>query len=491
MESKLIYRRQFLLSSKAIRLFRGWNSTVVGGFYLYTHPDLEISHLQKEGFCANLSLVGYAIDPYEPDLSNLGILKRIISDCESFDCIVEYLHGLGGRFVLIVNTRKGVWIFHDPCGLRMVYYCRDRDGVYVGSDPNIIKEIVPLKEDDRIKKYYNSLYYKKDVEHWIPAGCSLYENLKHLIPNHALDLSSLRQIRYWPKNKIKYKPIDVVAKQVSGLLKGLMVSAGKRFKLALPMTAGWDSRLLLSAVRENSDQIFYYTLKYRDLRAASADIKVPKKLLGLLGLNYSIIECNGGISQGFAEVYRKNSYLAHINDWGQIAYGMMGVYPEERVCVKGNCAEIGRCFYYKSGYHDKIVTSAQIVALVPGWKELDFVCDCISDWFDDANQASVLTNVDILDLFYWEHRLGSWQAQSQLEWDIVQEVFTPFNNRLLLEMMLSVPKKYRADPSYLYVKVMKMLWPEVLMVGVNPFILMTFVRSKFKRLLVKLCGRAG
>jgi hypothetical protein len=77
--------------------------------------------------------------------------------------------------------------------------------------------------------------------------------------------------------------------------------------------------------------------------------------------------------------------------------------------------------------------------------------------------------MDILDLFYWEHRMGSWQAQSQLEWDIVQEAYTPFNHRGLLELMLCVPAELRSAPNYpMYRMMMEALWPEVMGHPVNP-----------------------
>lgn len=72
-------------------------------------------------------------------------------------------------------------------------------------------------------------------------------------------------------------------------------------------------------------------------------------------------------------------------------------------------------------------------------------------------------------MFYWEHRMGSWYAQSQLEWDIVQEVFTPFNSRELLDLMLSIDqsKRKKINP-LLYIDAIKHLWKEVLSIPINP-----------------------
>ena len=75
----------------------------------------------------------------------------------------------------------------------------------------------------------------------------------------------------------------------------------------------------------------------------------------------------------------------------------------------------------------------------------------------------------ILDLFCWEQRMGNWQAMSQTEWDIVQEVFTPFNCRELLTTLLAVDLKFRKEPNYrLYREIINTLWNDVLSEPINP-----------------------
>src|SRR5690606_5525378 len=110
----------------------------------------------------------------------------------------------------------------------------------------------------------------------------------------------------------------------------------------------------------------------------------------------------------------------------------------ERLCVKGCCAEVARCFYYPNGKHRTIRDMEDFIHLEQGWDSLEFVHEAISNWFFRARDAAERNRVDLLDLFYWEHRMGGWQAQSQLEWDISIEQYSPFNNRQLLETMLGV-----------------------------------------------------
>ncbi|MDD4869864.1 MAG: hypothetical protein PHR77_04830 [Kiritimatiellae bacterium] len=489
-DSNLLFRRQFLLTPDACSSLSHWQHIHVGIFHIYAHPDVQLSTVTSADTNVTLSLVGYIIDPNFPERSNTDVLNTIASLGDSVENISDYLCALSGRFVLILTTAKETLLFHDPCGLRTVYYTKYEGKVFVGSQPYIFKQVMPLKDGELFSSFFRSSYAKRNIEYWIPSGCSLFEEVHHLIPNHYLRLSTLEQIRYWPKRILLQKRVDEVITDASDLLKKLMIAANNRFKLALPVTAGWDSRILLSASKSISREIYFYTLQYRNLNSRSSDIKIPAELLRSLGLRHNLIDCRKTISDEFIEIYRRNSPLAHIEDWGKIAYGMIDKYPQDRVAIKGNCSEIARSFYYKYGFHRPIISPDQIVALVNGWQTIPFVRDQIFTWYNQAIEVAAETNMDILDLFYWEHRMGSWQAQSQLEWDIVQEAYTPFNHRGLLELMLGVSTNLRSAPNYsLYKMMFKLLWPEVMKQPINPTTTMNRLRKILKHGIYEIARR--
>ena len=71
----------------------------------------------------------------------------------------------------------------------------------------------------------------------------------------------------------------------------------------------------------------------------------------------------------------------------------------------------------------------------------------------------------------------------QQEFDIAwQEIFSPYNCRLLLANMLSVKRKYRCAPNYVFHKeLISNLWPEVLAEPVNPHRVQSPIRLLKKR----------
>jgi hypothetical protein len=486
-DSNLLFRRQFLLTPDTCASLSHWQHQRVGQFHLYAHPDVQLTTATSTAANATVALVGYIIDPNHPERSNGDVLNDIATIAGSVDGVSDYLDSVSGRFVLVIATPGDTLLFHDPCGLRTACYTRYKGNVVVGSQPLLLREVVPLREGMRHASYVNSAYVGTHTEHWIPSGCSLYENVYHLVPNHYLRFSTHEQTRYWPNRCLPQRDVGEVAAEAADLLQRLLVAANNRFKLALPLTAGWDSRLLLSASKSISDQIYFYTLQYRDLDSRSNDIKIPNQILRSLGLHHNLIDCRKTVSEEFRGVYVRSASLAHMDDWGTIANGMTAAYPQDRVCVKGNCSEIARCFYYKSGKHEPITSADQLIALENGWRDIGFICDQVSTWYGEARGAAAGANIDILDLFYWEHRMGSWQAQSQLEWDIVQEAYTPYNHRRLLELLLSTPAALRSAPSYSLYKMMCMaMWPEVMRHPVNPRARADRIKRAMKRMLRRL-----
>jgi hypothetical protein len=483
--ANLVFRRQFLMAPNICSSLGHWQHINVGQHHLYAHPDIEVTTVASVDAEVTVTLLGYIVDPNWPDKSNADILSTIANIADSVESIGDYLCSVSGRFVLIISTARETLLFHDPCGLRRVCYTQFKGGVFVGSQPSILKEVLPLKDGARLQAYTGSSYATTHIEHWIPSGCSLFEDVYYLIPNHYLRFSTLGQTRYWPKQVLPRRRADGVVAEASDLLKRLMVAANKRFKLALPLTAGWDSRILLGASKSICNTIYFYTLQYRDLDRRSDDIRIPAKLLRSLGLSHSLIDCrNAVVPDAFRDTYVRNAALAHMHDWGTIAYGMSDAYPQDRVCIKGSCCEIARCSYYRYGTHQPISSPDQLMALERGWYAMPFVRDQISSWYHRVRAVAEDMKVDILDLFYWEHRMGAWQAQSQLEWDIVHETYTPFNHRGLLELMLGVPAKLRSAPHYsLYRMILTELWPEVLRQPMN--------RPTAKRRVANILGRAG
>ena len=111
----------------------------------------------------------------------------------------------------------------------------------------------------------------------------------------------------------------------------------------------------------------------------------------------------------------------------------------------------------------------EIISLWPDWKKIPFIMENLEDWFSKAMPVVERSGVHMLDLFFWEQRIGSWYAQNLNELDIVHDTFSPFSYRPMLEIMLGVPAKFRKrDSSVLHYRILETLWPELAYWPINP-----------------------
>ena len=463
-----LYPRQFFASYEASHEFEDWKRFVFCDLHVCTHPLLETTAAQSCDGQQHGLLLGTILDPYNPSATNEDILRRLLESSSCINHLCEQLYYVGGRFLIFFADRQDVYLIGDACGLRTACYTAD-DPLVLASQPLLIKHHRPLREATYFESYLRSSYVANNKEHWLPVGASLFEDLFALRPNHYLRLSDLKQTRFWPRESYTaHAGIDAIH-ECGWLLQRLIIAASQRFSLALPITAGLDSRVLLAAARSLSADLFCYTLAYRGLTEASPDIAIPRKLMHELRLPHHVIDCGNQAPLSFQETYARNTFPAHVNDWAHIAYGLLLSYPHDRVCIKGNCSEIARCFYYPYGRPPSSVTETFLASLEHGWQRHDFIMSVLQSWLANSTQNFREAELHPLDMFYWEHRMGSWQAQSQLEWDVAQETISPFNQRQLLHYMLMTPRSERCAPYYrLYKAIINDLWPQTGLQPINP-----------------------
>ncbi|WP_405247872.1 hypothetical protein [Cellulophaga sp. Asnod2-G02] len=483
---KLKFRRQFLLSPKLCPELDSWSNQELGKHQLHVHPDClqtTATNTSKKAV-----LLGHVLDPRNQELSSSDILETLLKQ-NNENGIEKVLYGLVGRFVLIVEENNEFTFFNDACGLKSFFYTEQKKEFYAASQPLLLKLVTEnvIIKGKRFDSYHNSDYVKGSKENWFPSGTSLYPDVYHLVANHYLKSETLKQTRYWPVKKLEIYSYEEAKQKFAELLKLTLETGSKKHNLGLGLTSGFDSRILLSASKKVTKDMLFYTLQYRNLDQNSNDIRIPVSLSKKLGFSHEVMDCRLQTTNQFKKIYLANSDMAHLNDWGHIAFGISQNLPEGTMSVKGSCSETGRCFFYKNGIHPEIKSSHDIMSINPKWKGIPFIENQIASWYDEIKDPNMNKGYNILDLFHWEVSTGSWQTQSQLEWDIVHDTFTPFNNRELLDLMLHIDTKYRSKPDYtLYKDTMKMLWPEVLLEPINPETPKVKLKYKFKSILAKL-----
>jgi len=492
--SRLILRRQFLLSPKRVDCFAGWSETVVGAkYFLYAHPDLPVVS-RAEGV-TQVVLVGFALDAEAPEKSDKEIVTELLVRASSGVDVRDASLNLGGRWALFFAEGEQITVVNDACGLRQVYYHIEPNdgGCWCGTQPKLLARFVNSSPDwSMLEEFHRAGVYEYG-EYWWPTRLSAYRGIERLLPNHSLTLPSGQVSRFWPRTTLSPLSLEQSMTSTGRLLRNLMHAAALRFPLAVTVTAGTDTRTVIACARELADRAWFHTWLLWRMSNSGNDAVIPQRVMERAGYPLHRLPCHQPAPPYFSEIYHANVALAH-PCWRDSTYGLWQHYPPERLCVRANCSEVGRCYYYKTWHPPGRVPVDYLLETQRGWGASETIRHEISRWLEDAWQVEEQLRIRALDLFFWEFRLGGWTANSLSEWDIVHEAFSPFNCRLVLSAMLATDERHRAT-SQIHKGIIKSFWPELLEVPINPRPLHQrvgkWMRKKGKRLRTAVVSRLG
>jgi hypothetical protein len=457
----LLYRRQFIIAPRMLDKFSSWQCAQISeSLFVHAHPDLELTQVKNTK--TELTLLGYIVDPDQTTLSNKDILERLLSELKNEMDIFKAVEKTGGRYVVVVNSPKTTFLFHDACGFRQV--CHTDVNVaetWCASTAELIAEAKGFGKDVTAEtEFINSEYYRTEHEPWWPGTSTPFAEIKQLLPNHYLDLQTRTVTRFWPWEKLQPMPFEETANQCADLMQRLVKSVAYRFKPALPITAGYDTRANLAASRDIKDQLYIYTFLIDEITRNHYDVSVPSRLLQRLGLTHHIISTPAVMTDPFKSLYLKSA--GHLADEraGAIAQGLLAEYPPGRISFAGHASPIVRCVYHLFEYPRTIETQTLVnLAQMSGNR---FAVREFSAWLAGARSIENEYGYKILDLFYWEQRAARWSAAGFLQWDVVHDRFDLFACRKLLALILGVESKFRRPPWPFRRKVIGMMWQEVL-----------------------------
>lgn len=470
-----IYRRQFFLGDMYLHPFDNWQYLKINDFLLLSaHPDLEINHLKSKESQTSITLIGYIIDPYGPKKSNLVILQELLDKSLSFSDILKNTYHLSGRWVIIYENKDMVRIFHDPCGFRQVFYTKIKDNIFCASQPNLLAEMLNIKEDKRsiLQGFIKSEKYEESERSWI-GDETVFSSVKHLLPNHYLDFKNSESERFWLDEEYSEKnSLENSINEVSSLLEGSIIGLSNRKDCMLAVTAGWDSRVLLAASKKIKNKLKYFVSTNGVLSYDHMDIRIPKNLSEKLNLNLEVIDSLPALSDDFIETLKINvSQARTIPKTRKIQYFI----NSNKININGNGSEIIRSRL--GNKHPNTITIKYLKDIFSlnaydgfnASKYDEYVEIQIKKWLKKSTSFSESKNFSLVNLFYWEQRMGNWGAMYQAEQDIAIEEFSPFNNRKVLMILNSVENKYMSGPKYIFfLKIAENLWNETLSEPVNP-----------------------
>lgn len=467
---KIWRRGQFVLGPRPVEQLASWNHYAVGpGLHLSVHPALNVTQARGEG--GSMTLLGFILDPAAPELSDADIVGGMALAARPGISPVELTERFGGRWLLIIEEPDDVRIFADPAGILQMFHtdAAASGAMWAASEPGILAEILGLEISPEAREFMASDGYKtRDGEHYWPWNTTPYREIRRLSPNHELGVRTGAARRFWPDKGFTPSTPDEAAEVVSETLRGMIMAMHARCPLAVTLTAGLDSRIVLAAARPIARDVLFVTSKKRGMEESDPDLVIPRKLVAKLGLQHRVIDSDCQVRPEFRELYFSSNVLCH-EKW---VYGAQAIHDAlnlEKAAVGGHVAEVARRYYItiQSGLEGEEAFTPELLARAIGMRSQTFAVSAMERWMDGRGEVY---NYDARDLLFWENELGSWLASSQQEFLLAwKELFAPFNCRRLLVAALSVDPGLRGGPDYPFFRsVIARLWPECLELPINP-----------------------
>lgn len=457
----LKYRRQFLISKDVLSNLSSWKILKIGDLYLYSHPDLEVCHISNKKW--KIVLIGYIFDS-KKTYSNIEIIQDILENNRQIEDFISNIKQYAGSYIFIFISDKKAIIIPDARATREIYYCSNDNKIISGSQPHLIArfavpEILETSDSEKLDFYKNTM-----LDSLCFGNETRYKEIKHLLPNHYLDIKKRNIKRFWPIKPIVKSDLAEVVPQCSKYLQGIMKSIITRYPSMMAITSGADSRILLATSKDFIAKIYLFINNY-DLNSHHPDITIPQDIFNNINIPFHIHEIPNTVDPEFREYYFNNTFLASENYLPSI-YNAFYKKNKEKICILG-MGEIGRNYFGKKERN----LNAYRIAYKYGYEGNRYIIKQCNIILHELEYLSQKFKINALDLIYWEHRLGNWGATRNSESLIAIEKFDPFNSYFLNEFFLGLDEKYKINTKstcMVFNKMIDYMWPELLNYPINP-----------------------
>jgi hypothetical protein len=467
---RFLYRRQYIVAPYRVSPQEGWKQIELGnGYILNAQPDLPLTAAHHQG--RSIYMLGYILDSSNPSFNDTQIMQNVIERSKNADDVFSQLAEKCGRFVIIVRIEDSFRIFSDACGLRQIFYHIDDQGkVWCASQPHLIAKARGIAVNETVALDLRRTSLFKGAEHWFPGNVTLFDKIQHLIPNHFVDMKSGCVSRYWPTKRLPRMSVSECVPLATEVLEGIVQAATSRFNLACAISCGLDSRTLLSASRKYAGQMQYFTQTRSDTRDRDPDVLIPIAMLKKLGLRHSVLVLDETLDEEFDATLKENVMCARPTK-GLNAKSIHNYFnggEREVVVMYGNCSEITKRDRFRFPKALPMFLGGRTLSAMAEMAQSEVARRQFAHWATEAKQC-VKYNLDMLDLMHWEQRVGNWAAMTLTEYEMVFESLCPYSCRRYIELMLSVPFKYRTRPGYLlHHEIIRTNWPDLLDYEINP-----------------------
>lgn len=463
-----LFSRGYLLTNtnidaKDYPFFGTWNEMQVGKLTLLVHP-------KQRYFCRSDNeidtlLIGHAYNPFTMVSDENSILKKL-SENYSEKALIEpdsefwnNINQLTGVFTIALLSEDETIIIGDASGMQTTFYGIVNGHTYVSSHTNLIGDLCSLQWDPYIKRLTDYRFFPL-LGNTLPGDLTQFREIKRVIPNHYVRIKnnevSVKRF-YWPAKQ--HKSHKEIVEEVSELLHNNMQLITQKWQRpAISLTGGCDSKTTLACANGLYNKFAFFS--YISSDSEKVDAEAAAKICNDLCIQHRIYTIPDVDQPGAAEVKEilnwntGNIRYSHPNDVRKRLF--FADIDDFDVEVKSWASEIGRSYYSKrfNGRTDfgDMPTPRKCTTLYKFFlhdrklvKDTDAV---FKEYLDKYFERADKNPVEWQEQFFWEFRVPSWNGlvitgEHRYSFDIT----IPYNNRRILELLLSAPINDRINDS--------------------------------------------
>ena len=491
--------------------YGNWAKTVLNEkVTIYNHHLLNVYTFNKGK--RSYFIIGHAYNPFTHSYQETDILKALADERDNGWLDYWKKEGeLTGVFCIGYADENDISFSTDCTGMQTVYYGQQNRKFYVSSHSKLIADLCGYERDEYITRLVNSKYYHY-FGTWLPGDLSPFKGVTRTQPNfeirYRFNTDAFMGKRYFPFDKteeVTAVEFDSVIQDIANILSSNMELIAQKWpnkRAAISVTGGKDSKQTLACANGLYDKFSYFS--YISLESEAVDAEAAEKICNAIGVQHKtyvipeqselyenldlyrmIFECNAGcIGHNNLNDVKKRIYFSHVNDFD--------------VEVKSWVDEICRGWYITK-YNKKSFPKRPTPALIRSmWKvmvnpRLIHESNAVfKQYLKRYYNNDVFDKMDWLTLYYWEF---SWSGGEGLflssEHKFAYDITIPYNNRVLLEKMLSIPVDMRI-PDVIPDSVTKLKNSEISEADVNVHnITHTSVWANIQRLHLEVFSKLG
>lgn len=428
-----------------------------GGAMLDVHSwaDLDIA-TEGENWVAVVG-IGLLYDPLDGTVATNGLARRLLAALLHADgdpAVAEHLlYDMGGRYAVIIRIKEKTYIYHDAHGNRTVYWRTDYGTA--SSHYDILSRMAPPQPNENP---LSDLMLGGRWEHTADA------KIRALLPNHRLEIEERMEVRFFPlrENPFTCWGAEKRSLEISRIWRAQMEAV---LNLGRPnimsVTAGTDSRLLMSFVKGHEEKFKAFTygpsdntpVKSKFTEILARDIDFSVSLAEVANLNHRVMRFDSDkvklMDKGTLE---RNSIHKH-GRWILPLY-LENFTDPQTLFYRGNLVETARGHNYVAPGADWRPTVETLL--------MDRSRRLLSE--ADLTRCRKATRLEMQrlepdqihpdyrpeDMAYWEVRMGRFISEVSNETDIAFEVWMPVNHRRILDLFMAYPLHDRYDEAALF-----------------------------------------